>query len=892
MLRRSLPFQGRQVAMLAAFLVALFLQAGHAPAIAAIGNDANIRIADFPSTFIDVKVARDVNGDGRADLIVSGYTGHTYVVFGQSSNATVSLTNLGSNGFEITGSGTRAVSAGDVNGDGRSDVLVENVPSASTQTSTAWVVFGKSSYAAVDLSQLGQGGFVIEGIDRSGAQIRYHKPSDGLGDLNNDGLSDLVFGAPGADYGGTNSGSAYVVFGKASTDAINVQALGEQGYRIDGPSGSGAGYGVARAGDVNNDGRADILMTGPAQTGSGIHVVFGKSSTTNLSLTDLGPNGYVISDPGLLAADGAGDTNGDGFADTLISGAGVNYVIYGKSSTTPVTASQAASTSGGFSIAAGTDRGYTGLRGTPVLGGAGDVNNDGLDDVLLGFPDATLNNGSGGSVVLVYGKSVPTSVDLCTGGGAGSRFDGSVTPQNQYEQVFGESLGWGVAGADVNGDGQSDVIAAADPSPTPGLPTKGAYVVFGRAFAGLPACPPDYQLLLQKYVPLLAYDIQEVYKADSANTITDNYVSGAYSNYLQNADVLDASGNPVILAASNPSLGYPRLSLSFLGVNYSNGQVAVGPPGGHYMDEANTYSVDAQRMHQSTTYRDKIYGHIRLAPDGSVWLQYWFFYYYNEGETILNLGAHEADWEMIQIGLDSSGSPVVATYAQHTGGQSCPWSAVPRVTSPDGEYPIVFVGKGQHPSEFQPGLGHVGGENVRPQMTRISGATSWALWPGRWGASDDVIRSPAKQGNKWDDPPAFDASADDCYTGGGSSSMSFRQRSVRQVSRAVRELARLRPVRVAAPVIRASRVGNRAVVRYRFKDGLRRKNRRPRELWITVHSATTKNLPSGGPYRISKLRGRRTVRLPLGPGPYVVRASARVRTGAQSSVVEVPLRRK
>lgn len=868
------------------------VQVGHSTAIADIGSDANIRIQNFPGSYMDVKATRDVNGDGRADVIVSGYSGHTYVVFGKSSSATVSLTNLGTDGFEITGSGTRAASAGDVNGDGRSDILVENVPGGSTQTSTAWVVFGKSSSDTVDLNQLGQGGFAIEGIDRSGAQIRYHKPSDGIGDANGDGLSDLVFGAPKADNAGTDSGTAYVVFGKASTETVSLQSLGNQGYRIDGPTGSGAGYGVARAGDVNNDGHADVLMTGPAQAGTGIYLVFGKSSTTPLNLANLGSDGYAISDPGgLVAADGAGDTNGDGRADVLISGNSVNYVIYGKASADAVTASQAASSGGGFTIGTGSDRGYTGLRGTPVVAGAGDVDDDGFDDVLLGFPDAKLNNGSGGSVVLVYGRSAPSPVDLCTASGGASRFDGSVTPQNQYEQVFGESLGWGVAGADVNGDGQSDVLVGNDPSPNPGVPTKGAYVVFGRAFAGISPCPPNYDLLLQTHVPALVYDVQEVYKADSASTITDNYVSGVYSNYLQNADALDPLGNPAIIAASDPSLGYPRLSVNFLGQTYSNGLTAVGPPGGHYIDEANSYPVDAQRMHQQSTYRDQIYGHVRRAPDGTVWLQYWFFYYYNEGETIFDFDAHEADWEMIQIGLDSSGGPIVATYAQHTGGQSCPWNAVPRVSSPDGEYPIVFVGKGQHPSEFQPDIGHLDGETVRPQMTRISGATRWVLWPGRWGASGSVIRSPGKQGAKWDDPPAFDASADGCPVSGGSSSMSFRQHSLRRVSQAVRRAVRSRPSRVTPPVIHARRLGNRAVIRYRFKRS-RQNIRRPRELWLTVHSAAKKNLPSGGPYRISRLRGRRTVLLPLGPGPFVVRASARIKSGAQSRVVEVPLPRR
>src|SRR5215207_10637694 len=74
------------------------------------------------------------------------------------------------------------------------------------------------------------------------------------------------------------------------------------------------------------------------------------------------------------------------------------------------------------------------------------------------------------------------------------------------------------------------------------------------------------------------------------------------------------------------------------------------------------------------------------GSDGKLWLQYWMFYYYN-ALNVETIGLHEGDFEMIQVALDAAGQPSEAVYAQHNGGERCPWSGVEHA----GGIPVVYV---------------------------------------------------------------------------------------------------------------------------------------------------------------------------------------------------------
>jgi hypothetical protein len=266
--------------------------------------------------------------------------------------------------------------------------------------------------------------------------------------------------------------------------------------------------------------------------------------------------------------------------------------------------------------------------------------------------------------------------------------------------------------------------------------------------------------LLQAYRPLLMYDLNEKYFADSAAGITNNV-----SNRL-------VRGNGSLIAQP------PALSLSYLGATYPGGAPAYATD---HLIEGSNYENDAQAIHDSPN-GNKIYGRLKLDSSGNRWLQYWFFYYYNS-YAVAGVGTHEGDWEMIQVRLDSSDHPDRVTYAKHTGAESCNFDdpLVKKYISADGiAVPTVYVAAGSHASYVQPGIHDTPdhfvdyadgwGEFARPDIESViqDGSPSWVAWPGSWGNSGGSglnqasPRGPAFQGVKWTDPDVFDLRADSC----------------------------------------------------------------------------------------------------------------------------------
>jgi hypothetical protein len=435
-------------------------------------------------------------------------TSVTVTITGTGPSASIDLSTLdGTTGFRLDGvasydgSGLSVASAGDVNGDGLDDLIIgaPNADPSGNASGASYVVFGKAGgwASTLDLSTLnGATGFRLDGVasaDFTGFSVA------SAGDVNGDGFDDVILGAYRPDPGGTTSGASYVVFGQAAgfASTLDLSTLdGKTGFRLDAvASDDQTGFSVASAGDVNGDGFDDVIIgayrADPSGTDSGAsYVVFGQAagfaSTLDLSTLD-GKTGFRLDgvasdDQSGFSVASAGDVNGDGFDDLIIGAlgadpggnlSGASYVVFGH-------AAGFAST-----LDLSTLNGTTGFRldgaATADLSGwsvasAGDVNGDGLDDLIVGAPGADPGGYNAGASYVVFGQAggFAATLDLSTlDGTTGFRLDGAAS---------GDGSGFSVASAgDVNGDGFDDLIIGARGAEPAGIYSGASFVVFGKA---------------------------------------------------------------------------------------------------------------------------------------------------------------------------------------------------------------------------------------------------------------------------------------------------------------------------------------------------------------------------------------------------------------------------
>ncbi|MBL0358636.1 MAG: FG-GAP repeat protein [Chitinophagaceae bacterium] len=414
-----------------------------------------------------VSSAGDVNGDGYSDIIIGAFNydkgqtdeGAAFIYNGSATGITIiAADTLETN--QAAAKGGRAVAcAGDINGDGYSDVLMGAFLYDKGETDEGAVFVYKGSATGINST-------ATDTLQSNQADAQMGIAVAPAGDINGDGYSDIIAGAWNYDNGETDEGSAFVYVGSAGSipnTAAYIISSNQQG--------AGMGYSVACAGDVNGDGYIDVIIGAPyydnIQTNEGAIFIYHGDSTGLSSIPALVIEINLSNVYFGFSVAGAGDLNGDGFGDIIVgaynynngqANEGAAFIYHGSINgiiATPATTLECnvQSAAMGFSVAS-----------------AGDVNADGYADVIVGAPDYSNGQPLEGAAFIYYGNAAGIST--------------TATIRLEINQTFA-GMGYSVAAAgDVNGDGYGDVMIGARKYDN-GQTDEGAVFIYHGSASGI-----------------------------------------------------------------------------------------------------------------------------------------------------------------------------------------------------------------------------------------------------------------------------------------------------------------------------------------------------------------------------------------------------------------------
>jgi predicted transcriptional regulator len=450
-------------------------------------------------TWSGLKGSGDVNGDGYDDILISAphsssngnlLAGNVYLFFGKAEGWSMDM-NLSSADASFHGeskyqaAGGALEIPGDINGDGYDDILIVTRKRVGIyhRPYKTYLIFGKASGWGLNtnLSTADASFFGESAIDSSGASI------SGAGDVNGDGFDDFIIGADNNNERGDYTGQAYLIFGRSGGWSLDTNLSNANASFVGVNESYAIGYDTAGVGDVNGDGFDDFLIGGNEwisidRLEPRAHLYYGSATgwTMDMNLTDANVTFYEES--------------------------WVNWNLLS-------------------------------------ISGAGDVNGDGLDDMVIGCPG---NNHDGklrpGKTYLIFGKTTGWSSR------AGLLASADATYVGEYEiDVAGYSV---VGGGDVNGDGFDDVlITALGQYKTENQRENEVYIILGKA-AGWPI---DASLVTadQSFLGETIYD-----NMGMAISMVGDVNADGFDDIMIGADYNDEGGNN----SGQVYLIFPKLS--------------------------------------------------------------------------------------------------------------------------------------------------------------------------------------------------------------------------------------------------------------------------------------------------------------------------------------------